>query len=169
MRYIVNDRLVLMRPPEGPLAACIRPFSDWVRLLPTCPPVYVLVARRLYPSSFAGNATPAEAPTGSRPLPRRSQTMAECLLRRSWAFHDVRSPPISAPIPMRKQLTGEPVAGKLHIGFGGRGRCMPFPTPILGSRTDISAEHLPTGACREVHPALPARGAVGGNAELAAV
>ena len=30
MRYIVNDRLVLMRPPEGPLAAFIRPFSDWV-------------------------------------------------------------------------------------------------------------------------------------------
>ena len=23
---------------------------------------------------------------------------------------------------MRKQLTGEPVAGKLHTGFGGRGR-----------------------------------------------
>ena len=30
MRYTVNDRLVLMRPPEGPLAAFIRPFSDWV-------------------------------------------------------------------------------------------------------------------------------------------
>jgi hypothetical protein len=56
--------------------------------------------------------------------------MAECLLRRSGAFHDVRSPPISAPIPMRKQLTGEPVAGELHTGFGGRGRRQPFPTPI---------------------------------------
>lgn len=30
MKYPVNDRLVLMRPPEGPLAAFIRPFSDWV-------------------------------------------------------------------------------------------------------------------------------------------
>jgi integrase/recombinase XerD len=30
VRYIVNDRLVLMRPPEGPLAAFIRRFSDWV-------------------------------------------------------------------------------------------------------------------------------------------
>lgn len=30
MKYPVNDRLVLMRPPEGPLAALIRPFSDWV-------------------------------------------------------------------------------------------------------------------------------------------
>jgi len=33
---------------------------------------------------------------------------------------------------MRKQLTGEPVAGELHTGFGGRGRRQPFPTPILG-------------------------------------
>src|SRR5208283_6012659 len=57
--------------------------------------------------------------------------MAECLLRRSGAFHDVRSSPISAPIPMRKQLTGEAVAGELHTGFGGRGRRPPFPTPIL--------------------------------------
>src|ERR1700676_2923967 len=56
--------------------------------------------------------------------------MAICLLGRSGAFHYVRSPPISAPIPMRKQLTGEPVAGKLHTGFGGRGRRQPFPTPI---------------------------------------
>ena len=31
---------------------------------------------------------------------------------------------------MRKQLTGEPVAGELHSGFGGRGRRAPFPTPI---------------------------------------
>ena len=31
---------------------------------------------------------------------------------------------------MRKQLTGEPVAGKPHTGFGGRGRREPFPTPI---------------------------------------
>ena len=31
---------------------------------------------------------------------------------------------------MRKQLTGEPVAGELHTGFGGRGRQKPFPTPI---------------------------------------
>ena len=31
---------------------------------------------------------------------------------------------------MRKQLTGEPVAGKPHTGFGGRGRRPSFPTPI---------------------------------------
>jgi hypothetical protein len=69
-------------------------------------------------------------------MPTRSQTMAECLLRRSGAFHDVRSPSISAPIPMRKQLTGEPVAGELHTGFGGRGRRKPFPTPIPGHFAD---------------------------------
>ena len=31
---------------------------------------------------------------------------------------------------MWKQLTGEPVAGELHSGFGGRGRLSSFPTPI---------------------------------------
>lgn len=30
MKYPLNDRWALMRPPEGPLAALIRPFSDWV-------------------------------------------------------------------------------------------------------------------------------------------
>ena len=29
MRYIINDRLSLSRPPEGPLAAHIRPFARW--------------------------------------------------------------------------------------------------------------------------------------------
>ena len=37
---------------------------------------------------------------------------------------------------MRKQLTGEPVAGELHTGFGGRGRRQPFPTPILWQISD---------------------------------
>src|SRR5208337_2629124 len=63
--------------------------------------------------------------------------MAERLLRRSGAFHDVRSPPISAPIPMRKQLTGEPVAGELHTGFGGRGRQQPFPTLSSGRLASV--------------------------------
>jgi hypothetical protein len=31
---------------------------------------------------------------------------------------------------VRKQLTGEPVAGELHSGFGGRGWLAPFPTPM---------------------------------------
>ena len=31
---------------------------------------------------------------------------------------------------MRKQLTGEPVAGEPHTGFGGRGERKLFPTPI---------------------------------------
>jgi integrase/recombinase XerD len=31
VKYVVNDQIVLMRPPEGPLAAFIRPFSDWAR------------------------------------------------------------------------------------------------------------------------------------------
>jgi hypothetical protein len=39
---------------------------------------------------------------------------------------------------MRKQLTGEPVAGKPHTGFGGRGRRAPFPTPIQGSLSSAS-------------------------------
>ena len=52
-----------------------------VRLLPTCPPVHLLDNRRLCSPSFAGDAAPTEAPTGSRTMPARSQTMAECLLR----------------------------------------------------------------------------------------
>src|SRR5262245_18932871 len=56
--------------------------------------------------------------------------MAEFLLRQPWAVHDVRCSPLGAPIPVRKQLTGEPVAGELHSGFGGRGWRAPFPTPI---------------------------------------
>ena len=62
-------------------------------------------------------------------------TMAKFLLRQSWAVHDVRSSSSGAPIPVRKQLTGAPVAGELHSGCGGRGRRAPFPTPIpRGSR-----------------------------------
>ena len=30
MKYAINDQLLLMRPPEGPLADCIRPFAHWV-------------------------------------------------------------------------------------------------------------------------------------------
>lgn len=30
MKYAINDQLRLMRPPEGPLAAYIRPFSHWI-------------------------------------------------------------------------------------------------------------------------------------------
>ena len=31
MKYIINDQMSLMRPPEGPVAAFVRPFSEWVR------------------------------------------------------------------------------------------------------------------------------------------
>src|SRR4029453_18858290 len=61
--------------------------------------------------------------------------VAEFLLRRPWAVHDVRCPSLGAPIPVRKQLTGEPVAGELHSGFGGRGWRAPFPTPIQRTLT----------------------------------
>jgi hypothetical protein len=56
---------------------------------------------------------------------------------------------------MRKQLTGEPVAGKLHTGFGGRGRPEPFPTPIqlcLGDKgRGINPDGLPQSV--ELHEA----------------
>src|SRR5450759_1340933 len=63
--------------------------------------------------------------------------MADCLLRRSWAVHDVRSPSISAPIPMWTQLTGEPAAGEPHSGFGGRGRSSTLPTPLRLKNSDL--------------------------------
>lgn len=30
MKYVINGQVVLMRPPVGPLAAFIRPFSSWI-------------------------------------------------------------------------------------------------------------------------------------------
>lgn len=30
MKYPMNDRWALMRPPEGPFSVFVRPFSDWV-------------------------------------------------------------------------------------------------------------------------------------------
>ena len=29
MRYIINEQLFMRRPPEGPLAAHVRPFGKW--------------------------------------------------------------------------------------------------------------------------------------------
>ena len=43
---------------------------------------------------------------------------------------------------MRKQLTGEPVAGELHTGFGGRGRRQPFPTPIRRRKPAIGQDEI---------------------------
>ena len=31
MRYIIDEQVVLMRPPQGPVAIYIRPFADWMR------------------------------------------------------------------------------------------------------------------------------------------
>jgi integrase/recombinase XerD len=31
VKYVINDQVVLMRPPQGPVAAYIRPFAEWVR------------------------------------------------------------------------------------------------------------------------------------------
>ena len=122
-----------------------------VRLLPTCPPAHLLVNRRVCSPSFTSAAAPAAAPTWSRTMPTRSPTMAELLLRCSWAVHDVRSPSLGVPIPMRKQPTGEPVAGEPHTGFGGRGRGSPLPTPILTpheclSSICLSTSSMPLGA-----------------------
>ena len=30
MKYMINDRVVLSRPPEGPLAAHLGSFTEWV-------------------------------------------------------------------------------------------------------------------------------------------
>jgi hypothetical protein len=62
--------------------------------------------------------------------------MAKCVLRYSWAVHDVRGSSVGALIPMWKQLTGEPVAGKPHTGFGGEGTAsvVSYPYPLAGLR-----------------------------------
>ncbi len=54
--------------------------------------------------------------------------LAQCLLRCAGAFHHDRSPRPGAPIPMRKQPTGEPCAGDPLARFGGRGgESLPYP------------------------------------------
>ena len=63
------------------IAALNPTLARLVRLLPTCSPVHLLINRRLCSPSPEDNATPADAPTRSRPLSTRSSTMAECLLR----------------------------------------------------------------------------------------
>ena len=48
---------------------------------------------------------------------------------------------------MRKQPTGEPVAGKPHTGFGGRGRREPFPTPIQRWRCPARSKRREAATC----------------------
>ncbi|MDR3379551.1 MAG: hypothetical protein P4M03_03700 [Cupriavidus basilensis] len=50
-----------------------------------------------------------------------------------WALAMDRVRYVGEPIPMCKQLTREPVAGKPHTGFGGRGRRSPFPSAFISS------------------------------------
>ncbi|KAB0545417.1 hypothetical protein F7R01_24020 [Pseudomonas argentinensis] len=50
-----------------------------------------------------------------------------------WALAMDRVRYVGEPIPMCNQLTGEPVAGKPHTGFGGRGRRSPFPGAFISS------------------------------------
>ena len=58
----------------------------------------------------------------------RPPPLAQCLLRCAGAFHHDRSPRPGAPIPMRKQPTGEPCAGDPLARFGGRGgESLPYP------------------------------------------
>lgn len=78
-----------------------RPHLDkrLVRLLQTCPSVHLLVNRRLCSPSIVGDAAPSKAPIGPRTMPARSQTMAECFLRRSWAVHDRKGMAIAVPYP----------------------------------------------------------------------
>ena len=84
----------------------------------------------IHPPTTSGDPAPTGQTTGFWTMSRRSETLAQCLLRWTGSFHDDRSPNVSEPIPMRKPLTGEPCAGEPHARFGGRGGRQPFPTPI---------------------------------------
>jgi hypothetical protein len=57
--------------------------------------------RRLCAPSLAGSDATTASPSRSRPQLAGSYALAECLLRWSWAVHDVCSSFIGAPIPMR--------------------------------------------------------------------
>jgi hypothetical protein len=71
---------------------------------------------------------------------------------------------------MWKQLTGEPVAGTLHSGFGGRGWLSPFPTPIHRPLVDLRIREKRTFADLAERPkAVAARVAgagVGGSSPV---
>jgi hypothetical protein len=73
--------------------------------------------------------------------------MAECILRKTWAFHYERSPCNSEPIPLGNLLTGELCAGEPHAQFGGRGGRESFPTPIFGTFFPYNFEWRMTGFC----------------------
>ena len=75
----------------------------------------------IHPPTTSGDPAPTGQTTGFWTMSRRSETLAQCLLRWTGSFHDDRSPNVSEPIPMRKPLTGEPCAGEPHARFGGRG------------------------------------------------
>ncbi len=71
--------------------------------------------------------TPPRHPAQAGEAPRhramrgRSPTLAQCLLRCSWAAHPSHRLRAGETLPMRKPTTGEPCAGKPHARFGGRG------------------------------------------------
>ena len=73
----------------------------------------------IHPPTTSGDPAPTGETTGFWTMSRRSETLAQCLLRWTGSFHDDRSPNVSEPIPMRKPLTGEPCGGEPHARFGG--------------------------------------------------
>ena len=89
----------------------------------------------IHPPTTSGDPAPTGQTTGFWTMSRRSETLAQCLLRWTGSFHDDRSPNVSEPIPMRKPLTGEPCAGEPHARFGGRGgRTTGLPYPYRRTR-----------------------------------
>ena len=112
-----------------------RPQPDAQRLvwlLQACRPLGVPQGGWLYPPSTAGAPAQAGKAPGLWPVSCRPSPLAQCILRRTRAFHHDRSPTVGEPIPMRKPPTGEPCAGEPHARFGGRGGRYSFPTPIGG-------------------------------------
>ena len=80
------------------------------------PRVDGFIRRRLRAWLSQAGEAPGLWPVSCRPSP-----LAQCILRRTRAFHHDRSPTVGEPIPMRKPPTGEPCAGEPPARFGGRG------------------------------------------------
>ena len=109
------------------------PRLVWV--FQTCRTTHIQATRSIYSKATEGASAQAGKAPRNGAMPRRSQAMAKCILRKPGTVHHGSSPP-SEPIPMRKPPTGEPCAGKPHARFGGRGGLKSFPTPIGGTAGD---------------------------------
>lgn len=129
----IKDRIVQTAQPDA---------SAMVWLLQACHASFVRRPRRLRAPTPARHPAQAGKAPRHRTMRSRPPTLAQCLLRRSWAVHPSHRLRAGETLPMRKPTTGEPCAGEPDARFGGRGGNT-FPTPIENAATGGSSFSAP--------------------------